>query len=329
VLHVQKLFPTEARVHDPPMRLFWKKASDEQLELLGVEPVLPVPPRTEPRARNNQDCGGNASVATAQPAAVLANGHPLLVPLDRLYEDPNNPRTEFPKSQIDELADDIRGRGILEPIVFHPADAAGRYRIHFGAKRHRAARRVGFAEVPVVVRDAPADTYAQVAENQKRHCLAPLDLVRFIRSKADEGESNATIAKRLVMDPTTVAHHLALLAMPPELDDALRSGRCTSPRTIYELSKLHQAQPDHAKALVADESEITRAAVAAVRAKDVLVAAGGHSKRRATSPLAQANSACARLELALARIKPVELDLVEADLATLRQRIASLTGRLT
>lgn len=199
MLHVQKLFPTEACVHDPPMRLFWKKASDEQLELLGVEPVPPVPPRTEPRARNNQDCGGNASVATAQPAAVLANGHPRLVPLDRLYEDPNNPRTEFPKSQIDELADDIRERGILEPIVFHPAD----------------------------------------------------------------------------------------------------------------------------------ESEITRAAVAAVRAKDVLVAAGGHSKRRATSLLAQANSACARLELALARIKPVESDLVEADLATLRQRIASLTGRLT
>jgi hypothetical protein len=147
VLHAQKLFPTEACVHDPPMRLFWKKASDEQLELLGVEPVPPVPPRTEPRARNNQDCGGNASVATAQPAAVLANGHPLLVPLDRLYEDPNNPRTEFPKSQIDEIADDIRERGILEPIVVHPADAAGRYRIHFGAKPHRAARRVGFAEV--------------------------------------------------------------------------------------------------------------------------------------------------------------------------------------
>ena len=105
------------------------------------------------------------------------------------------------------------------------------YRIHFGAKRLRAARRAGLDEVPVVVRDAPADPYAQVAENQKRHGLTPLDLARFIRAKVDEGESNATIAKRLVMDPTTVAHHLALLDLPPELDDALKSGRCTSPRT--------------------------------------------------------------------------------------------------
>ena len=49
--------------------------------------------------------------------------------------------------------------------------------------------------------------------------------------------------------------------------------------------------------------------------------------RNAASLLAQANSACARLELALTRIKQVEHELVEADLATLRQRLANLTSR--
>jgi ParB family transcriptional regulator, chromosome partitioning protein len=156
--------------------------------------------------------------------------------LDRLDEDPNNPRTEFAESQINELADDIRERGILQPLVVHPADAAGRYRIHFGAKRLRAAKRAGLTEVPVVVRDAPADPYAQVAENHKRHGLTPPDLARFIRARVNEGESNATIAKRLVMDATTVAHHLALLDLPPILDEALKSGRCTSPRTSVRLT---------------------------------------------------------------------------------------------
>jgi len=47
-------------------------------------------------------------------------------------------RTEFPQWQIDELADHIRERGILKPIVVHPADAAGRYRIHSGANASRA-----------------------------------------------------------------------------------------------------------------------------------------------------------------------------------------------
>jgi ParB/RepB/Spo0J family partition protein len=42
-------------------------------------------------------------------------------------------------AELDELADDIRQHGILQPIVVHPADSQGRYRIHFGAKRLRAA----------------------------------------------------------------------------------------------------------------------------------------------------------------------------------------------
>jgi hypothetical protein len=49
------------------------------------------------------------------------------------------------------------------------------------------------------------DAYAQVAENQKRHGLTPLDLARFMRSRADAGESNAEIAKRLGIDLTSVA----------------------------------------------------------------------------------------------------------------------------
>ncbi len=163
----------------------------------------------------------------------------------------------------------------------------------------------------MVVRDAPADPNAQVAENQKRHGLAPLDLARFIRARVDEGESNASIAKRLVMDPTTVAHHLALLDLPSELDDALKSGRCTSPRTLYELSKLHVEQPERVNALIAGDSEITRAAVVTMRAERTPATTGARPKHCAASLLIQANSACARLELTLTRIRQVEQELAE------------------
>jgi ParB family transcriptional regulator, chromosome partitioning protein len=293
------------------MRMLWsKKTADHQLDLLGA-------------------VAGEQVAATAQaPTAVPADGRPLWVCIDRLDEDPYNPRTEFPQSQIDDLADDIRERGILEPIVVHPADAQGRYRIHFGAKRLRAARRAGLDEVPVVVRDTPADPYAQVAENQKRHGLTSLDLARFIRARVDDGESNASIAKRLVMDLTTVAHHLALLDLPPALDDALKSGRCASPRTLYELSKLHDEQPARVAALIAGESEITRAAVAAVRSEHVPVAASARPKRGAASLLIQADRDCARLEHTLTRINQVERELDAADLAALRARVSNLTSRL-
>ena len=87
-----------------------------------------------------------------------------------------------------------------------------------------------------MVRGAPADPYAQAAENQKRHGLTPLDLAQFMRRQADAGDSNATMAKRLGIDQTTIAHHLALLELPPELNEAMQAGRCTSPRTLYELN---------------------------------------------------------------------------------------------
>ena len=180
----------------------------------------------------------------------------------------------------------------------------------------------------MVVRDAPADPYAQVAENQKRHGLTPLDLARFIRAKVDEGESNAAIAKRLVMDLTTVAHHLALLHLPAELDEALKSGRCTSPRTCTNSASCMKSSPNERKALIEGESEITRAAVAAVRAEHMLPATAARSKRGASSLLIQANSQCARLELTLTRIKQVEQQLGATDLAALRQRVASLASRL-
>lgn len=307
------------------MRMPWSKSKAEQLDLLDAKSDTP---HVEQRDPTPHDQVAPSTTSTEKPtrAANSNDGRPKFVPLDRLDEDPNNPRKEFPEAQIVELAEDIRERGILEPIVVHPADAAGHYRIHFGAKRYRAARRAGLEEVPVVVRDAAADPYAQVAENQKRHGLTPLDLARFIRARVDEGQSNATIAKRLAIDITTVAHHLALLDLPPELDKALKSGRCTSPKTLHELNKLHQEQPEHAKSLLAGEADITRAAVTAARASTVTE---HRSQRTAASLLTKTNGACSRLEQALTRIEQVKHELSESDLSALRQRLANLASRAT
>ena len=287
------------------MRMPWKKSNDLQLDLLGADAAA--------------DAVVSGSSRPLQIAAGAPAGQPLIVPAARLYVGPNNPRTEVPEAEVEELAEDVLQHGILQPIVVHPADADGRHRIHFGAKRLRAAVRAGLLEVPVVVRDAPADPYAQVAENQKRHGLTPLDLARFIKGQADAGDSNAAISKRLGMNLTTVAHHLALLALPPELDDALKSGRCTSPRTLHELSQLHDEQPKQVHALMAGDAEITRAAVSALRMARTVPF---------NKLITQAHTACDRLERALARIKPLtsRKDALP-ELVALRVRIADLTER--
>ena len=256
------------------MRMPWHKPKDLQLDLLDAEPEADASGRLVD-VPLHAECAVPLQVAVppAAPEPGIPDGRAMLVAVTLLHEDANNPRTEFPEAALEELASDIQQRGILQPLVVHPANGEGRHLIHFGAKRLRAAIRAGLHEVPVVVRDLPVDRYAQVAENQKRHGLTPMEMARFIREQVDSGDSNATIARQLGMNLTTVAHHLSLLELPPALDDALQSGRCISPRTLHELSKLHADNPQQVQNLLASGSEITRTAVSALRAEPDAVAA--------------------------------------------------------
>ena len=174
--------------------------------------------------------------------------------------------------------------------------------------------------------DTPTDRYTQVAENQKRHGLTPLDLARFIRGRVDAGDSNATVAKRLGMNLTTVAHHLGLLELPPELDEALKSGRCTSPRTLHELSKLHDEKPEQVRGLIASDSEITRAVLSSLRASPDEIGPKGLVTSPPDKLVFQANAACDRLERTLGRIRLFDADSVALpELIALRIRVEAIT----
>jgi ParB family chromosome partitioning protein len=313
------------------MGSFWKRANDKQLNLSGVEPMPPAPARTDKPTRSTGHEDGKTSVTPTRPGSAaatanIATGNPLMVPVTSLCEDPNNPRTEFPDAELGELAQSIRQHGILQAIVVHPADAQGRYRIHFGAKRFRAAIRAGLQTVPVTLRDAAPDPYAQVAENLKRHSLSPLDLARFIRHQVDAGDSNATVASKLNLDLTTVAHHLTLLNLPPVLDEALKSGRCTSPRTLHELHQLHVQNPDQFRALLASNGELTRKAIAAVKATALPIARDpGQNGRASASLMAQAGPLCDRLQTILERATRPGTATPTDQLTALHSRLVTLS----
>ena len=118
------------------MRMPWNKSKPEQLDLLiGLTPELNT---TVPHVESDPGRLQPDEAPLVRPSDSLAvraiEGLPLMTHIERLCEDADNPRTEFPDADIDELADDIRQHGILKAIVVHPADVEGRYRIHFGAK---------------------------------------------------------------------------------------------------------------------------------------------------------------------------------------------------
>jgi len=312
------------------MRLPWNKSNVEQLDLVGDTTPEPNFGATSEASDEVSKTAASAEEAALSIDVLWADGTPLSLPVDAIDEDPANPRTEFPDEEIAELARDIALRGILQPIVARPAGEAGRYQVLFGAKRLRAAKKAGLKAVPVVIGSHAHDAYAQVAENQKRHGLTPLDLARFIRSRADAGASNAEIAKRLGIDLTSVAHHLALLTLTPELEEAFRSGRCTSPRTLYELAKLQKTRPEQVKAIVGREGEITRSAVASIQRTSRSprrVQRKTAVSRRRTSLADQANALCSRFESLLERMTKAGARVTPDELAAVRRRLTELAAR--
>ena len=267
----------------------------------------------------------------------VPTGLALMVPVDQLDEDPDNPRKDFPPEAIDELAQDIAQRGILQPIVVSDRDDKGRYLIRFGSRRWRAAVQAGLTTVPVIFAVEARNAYDQVSENLKRQNLTPLELAQFIRRRVNAGESNAEVGRQLAMDLSTVAHHLALLSLPPVLDQALKSGRCESPRTLHELSRLHDEQPKQVAALIAGSEPITREAVASLRDAARLITPAADKPAptpqrpdKMAQALARACGLCDRLDAALQRLnRSGGIDALPHDqVASLRQRVAELAARL-
>src|SRR5690606_12343853 len=94
--------------------------------------------------------GDNAPTATR---LLPASGESRMVPIDRVKPSPLNPRKNFAEAELDELAASIREKGLVQPLIVRPADAAGtQFEIVAGERRWRAAQRASLHVVPVIVR---------------------------------------------------------------------------------------------------------------------------------------------------------------------------------
>ena len=97
------------------------------------------------------------------------------IPLSALKPNPHQPRREFPDAALRELADSIKGKGILQPVLAE-ADREGSFIIVAGERRVRAARLAGLDRVPVIVRRFTDAEKLEIAlvENVQREDLTPI-----------------------------------------------------------------------------------------------------------------------------------------------------------
>jgi ParB family chromosome partitioning protein len=161
--------------------------------------------------------------------------------IELVRRNPEQPRRLFAQPELDELADSIRERGVLQPILVRPlADPAGEYEIVAGERRWRAAQQAGLSRIPALVRDLTALEAMEVAliENIQRADLNALEEARGYRLMSERFSRSAEeIARTLGKSRSHVANTLRLLRLPAAVQAHLEAGRLSAghARALLEL----------------------------------------------------------------------------------------------
>lgn len=196
-------------------------------------------------------------LAEAASRGVEANGQPLRIPLDRIDEDPDQPRRTFTERELNELADSIREKGIIQPVVVRRGDDDGRYVLVVGGRRYRAAQRAGLSEIPAILQSGDeTDRYAQMIENIQREDLQAPDIAAFVSARLEAGEKQADIARKLGKPRDWVSRYAAVRNMPEILQAKLAN---SSIRAVYEVFQLWREQPEVAERLCETRDSFTDA----------------------------------------------------------------------
>lgn len=148
------------------------------------------------------------------------------VPLSRITRNPAQPRTQFDPATIKELADSIRERGVLQPVLLRPA--SGGYQLVAGERRFLATREAGFSTIPAIIRPLTDRESLLIAliENIQRENLNPIDEARaYYRLATEYGLQHDEIGARVGKDRSTVSNIIRFNNLPPHVQTLLESGR--------------------------------------------------------------------------------------------------------
>lgn len=192
-----------------------------------------------------------------------------VVPVDAVDPNPQQPRSRFDDDALESLAASIREVGVLQPIVVRPE--GDRYVLVAGERRLRAARKVGLAEIPAVIReagDATSSLTEALIENVQREDLSPLEEAGAYRQLMEDfGLTHDDIATRVGKSRTTVTNVLRLLQLPPSVQGLLDRGELTTGHGKALAALEDEAYCAHIAARAAEEGWSVRAVEDAVRAR--------------------------------------------------------------
>lgn len=155
-----------------------------------------------------------------------------VLPVEQITPNPDQPRRSFAPEALQELAESLRGRGMLQPLIVrpHPSDR-GLYQIVAGERRWRAAQIAQLHEVPVIVRDFTDTEVLEVAivENIQRADLNAIEEAASYRQLMDRfGHTQEKLAEALNKSRSHIANLLRLLNLPEQVQSWLKEGKLTA-----------------------------------------------------------------------------------------------------
>ena len=154
-----------------------------------------------------------------------------LVPVENIEPNPQQPRLDFNREDLQNLADSIRKKGVIQPLIVRPLAVSGRYQIVAGERRWRAAQIAQLHAVPVIVRDLDDGEVLEIAiiENIQREDLNAIEEALGLRQLMERfGHTQEKLAEALSRSRSHVANLLRLLSLPAEVQSMVRSGTLTA-----------------------------------------------------------------------------------------------------
>jgi ParB family chromosome partitioning protein len=273
---------------------------------------MATPPPPEPGRRLGR--GLDALLGARKPAAAPSQAAPeqtpapsdpdagslRRIPLGQIRPNPFQPRQEFRPEQLADLEASLKVNGLLQPITVRPASSGTGFELIAGERRYRAATRLGWTEIPALVKtvdDRDALSLALV-ENLQRADLDPIEEAEgYQRLQQEFSATQQQVADAVGKDRSTVANALRLLQLPASVRRLLQEGQLSTghARALLGLTS-ERAMADLARETAAAGLSVREVERRVKAARPATSSAIGAKPATAATPGAPAASSAAAAE---------------------------------
>ena len=149
-----------------------------------------------------------------------------LIHIKDIQKNPYQPRKEFSKEKIQELAQSIKENGLIQPIIVRQSPVIG-YEILAGERRYRASIAAGLSEVPVIIKKLSDQDMMvhSIIENLQREDLNPIEEAKAYQSLIDKGYTHSDIAEKMGKSRPYITNLVRLLTLPNFILKEVETGK--------------------------------------------------------------------------------------------------------